>query len=279
MCYPQLMTSVAQIGQDNLSDDAATYAGRRIPSRIFQTWKSKTEFPGGFAYWMRTFRELNPSFAHLLWDDDDNRDFIAGGFDWFLRTYDGYPREIYRADAVRYFFLYCYGGIYADMDVECLKPLDRLLELGDIVLVRMGPDPDFPGSVPNAIMASRPRQEFWLFLISRLLQAAASPRSPEETTGPVLLKSALDLYLTRDLEWSGAAIRSVAERLPSGLQPMGGRPRFRLLPSREWFPLDWSDPIHQRVRREVLEGRLLTDEVKRELFPHASMVSYWSHMW
>ena len=250
-----------------------------IPALIFQTWKSKTNIPADFAYWMRSLDQFNPSFSHLLWDDDDNRGFVAAHFPWFLPVYNAYPKEIYRADAVRYFFLYFHGGLYADMDVECLKPLDGLLQSDSILFGRMGPDPDFPGSVPNAIMASPPRQEFWLFVMWHLLSNGPDSRAPELVTGPVLLKTSLDLYLGPDRAAVEAAVRSVCERLSGSLQPTEGRSSIRLLPSHEWFPLDWTDPTHQRLRRQVLDGNLLSEELKRALFPRSSMVTYWSHTW
>ena len=39
-----------------------------------------------------------------------------------------------RVDAVRYFLRYHYGGVYADLDFEALKPLDALLVEKDLVL-------------------------------------------------------------------------------------------------------------------------------------------------
>ena len=46
------------------------------------------------------------------------RDFIAKEYNWFLETYDAYPYPIQRADALRYFVVYHYGGIYADLDLQ-----------------------------------------------------------------------------------------------------------------------------------------------------------------
>jgi len=37
---------------------------------------------------------------------------IATKFPWFLDTYKSYPYGIQRADALRYFVLYEYGGVY-----------------------------------------------------------------------------------------------------------------------------------------------------------------------
>jgi mannosyltransferase OCH1-like enzyme len=145
-------------------------------------------------------------------DDADNRAFIGREFAWFLATYDTYPAEIYRADAVRYFYLYLHGGIYADMDTECLRPLDALTQRPGVVLGRMGSDEDFPHAVPNAIMASAPRCEFWLLVMALLLHLARYQGRPEQVTGP-----------------GGAAVRAAAvpgEGSAAGAQPAarGHRP-------------------------------------------------------
>jgi mannosyltransferase OCH1-like enzyme len=31
-----------------------------------------------------------------------------------------------RADSARYMYMYKYGGLYADLDMECLRPMDEL---------------------------------------------------------------------------------------------------------------------------------------------------------
>ena len=36
-----------------------------------------------------------------------------------------YPEPIMRADAIRYFLLYEYGGVYVYLDFEALRPLDE----------------------------------------------------------------------------------------------------------------------------------------------------------
>src|SRR5580765_6042565 len=157
----------------------------RVGARIFQTWKSKVTLPDNFAYWRSTLIDKNPSFFFTLWDDTDNRNFIAGHFPWFLAIYDRFPAEIYRADCVRYFHLYMYGGFYIDLDTECLQPLQKFVESQDVLLCRMGPYPDFSHAVPNAIMASRPREEFWLLVIA-IIRASYGfgLRGAEALTGP-----------------------------------------------------------------------------------------------
>ena len=70
-----------------------------------------------------------------------------------------------------------YGGIYADLDVECLKPLDEVLAEGDIVVGRMGSDFTNPHSIPNATMASKARQAFWLLPID-LIESGPGVQGP-----------------------------------------------------------------------------------------------------
>ena len=137
---------------------------------------------------------MNPEFSYELWDDCDNRQFVAREFPWFLDTYNSYPNEIYRVDTIRYLYLYLHGGFYIDLDTECVKALEPLVHTRDVLLGRMGNDTAFAHSIPNAIMASPPRQEFWLFLVYLLRHRSRLRLMPEHSTGPALLRTAVTLY-------------------------------------------------------------------------------------
>jgi inositol phosphorylceramide mannosyltransferase catalytic subunit len=253
-----------------------------IPPRLFQTWKSKENVPANFSHWRATFGTLNPRLECWLWDDKDNRRFIAEQFEWFLPTYERFPAEIFRADAVRYLFLYRYGGLYADMDTECLRPLDDLFGLNaDIILGRMG-DPAFAHSIPNAIMLARPRQNFWLLVVALIMTEKRPGLRPEHWTGPVALRRAVELYQSPDQRGRVAElIDSVRAHLSHDLSPASQSASIAILPDHALYPLNWSDPIHQHfVRRPIVhERRLLTAQQAAELFPKAFMVTYWAHSW
>lgn len=79
-------------------------------------------------------------------------------------------------------------------------------------------------------------------------------------TGPVVLKSAANIYMSKEPLISSQMIGMIARLLPEPLKPRTGRTEIKLLPPREWFPLDWSDPVHQALRKEIRCGRLLTEE-------------------
>uniref|UniRef100_A0A1I8FN04 Glycosyltransferase family 32 protein n=1 Tax=Macrostomum lignano TaxID=282301 RepID=A0A1I8FN04_9PLAT len=67
-----------------------------------------------------------PDFAYVLWTDDDAAAFLADKFPVHSAMFSGYAKALQRSDALRYFILSYFGGIYADMDVQCLRPFNRL---------------------------------------------------------------------------------------------------------------------------------------------------------
>ncbi|KMU79388.1 mannosyl phosphorylinositol ceramide synthase SUR1 [Coccidioides immitis RMSCC 3703] len=52
----------------------------------------------------------------MLWTDEKADAFIESQYPWFLETFRNYRYPIQRADAIRYFVLTYYGGIYIDLD-------------------------------------------------------------------------------------------------------------------------------------------------------------------
>lgn len=237
-----------------------------FPKRIFQTWKNKSP-PKKMAYWAETWRSNNPDYEYVLWDDADNRRFVAEKFPWFLPTYDGYDAEIKRADAIRYMFLYTYGGIYADLDFECLKPFDSLLEQYksyDIILGQMdssgtngansSTEWHSSNNIPNAIMISKPACQFWLRVLERMVVKAtvlAGKGRPEVESGPIVLK---EVY-----SWSYFD-------------------RIKLLPSSFLYPISWVTDEEERLAALKSDENSLTQTMKTK-YPSAYAVTYWAHSW
>lgn len=51
-----------------------------------------------------------------MWTDAKSRELIGTEYPWFLTDFDNYTHPIQRADAIRYFVLAHFGGIYIDLD-------------------------------------------------------------------------------------------------------------------------------------------------------------------
>ena len=102
----------------------------------------------------------------------------------------------------RYFVVRHFGGVYADMDFEALRPLDELLAGRSLVF---GLEPDshmarptvrdrgFSRIVCNALFASEARHPFWDHLFA-MLPGARGEENILDATGPFLLTRACDSY-------------------------------------------------------------------------------------
>lgn len=136
----------------------------RVPKRIWQTWKT-SEVPEKWRSSPESIRRLCPDWEYVLTTDEQNREFVQKEFPQFLDLYMSFDREIYRVDMVRYLLLYKYGGVYMDLDLELLRPLEDLLDIdSELYLVRT---PNL-GGYTNALMASAPGVTFWLDCIAEI---------------------------------------------------------------------------------------------------------------
>lgn len=169
-----------------------------IPGIIHQTWKTAS-VPEEFTCYTGTWKTFHPAWDYRLWTDDDNRRFLQAHYPSFMDVYDAYSSNIKRADAVRYFLLHHYGGLYADLDFECLKSLEPLFAAGRTCL--LGYEPALHSKklynrrrlVCNAIMASAPGHRFWKHVFS-VLRRNADERDVMDATGPRMLEQALESY-------------------------------------------------------------------------------------
>lgn len=149
-----------------------------IPRIIHQTWKDKN-IPPEYRQFQQSWQTHLPEWTYHLWTDEENRAFLATHYDWFLPIYDKYEQPIMRVDAVRYFWMYHYGGLYVDLDFQCLKSIEPLLERKNIVI---GLEPhdhlekeflqkyEFTQILCNAFMASVPKHPFWIEMIQQLIK-------------------------------------------------------------------------------------------------------------
>ena len=133
----------------------------QIPRIIHQTWKVET-LPPHWAEVRQACKEMMPDFEFKLWTDESSREFIASEYPWFLETFDSYPYNIQRADAIRYFVLHKYGGVYMDLDIGCQRRFTPLLRF-EVVLPET-----IPVGVSNDLIFSVPGHPFMDTLIHSL---------------------------------------------------------------------------------------------------------------
>jgi mannosyltransferase OCH1-like enzyme len=172
-----------------------------IPRIIHQSWKVE-QVPDRWLAYQQSWRKHHPDYEYRLWTDDANRAFVEQIFPELLPAYDGYRHPISRADLARYLVVCHYGGIYADLDCEALKPLDDLIAGHELIF---GVEPASHVSKPgfsqrglnrvvcNAVFASVPHHPFWQYLFPMLI-ASKDASNVLEAAGPYVLTRACDSY-------------------------------------------------------------------------------------
>ncbi len=118
----------------NLCDDLVMAPEPRIEKIIHQIWLSDT-VPAQYLTWQRTIQEKHPGWQYILWDARKIDEFGLTNKYLYARA----ERNAFKADIARYEILYRLGGIYLDMDVECLQSFEPLCRCCDFFA---GCDPD-----------------------------------------------------------------------------------------------------------------------------------------
>jgi hypothetical protein len=139
-------------------------------------------------------REENPNYTFHTWTLETGSYFLKESYPWFLETYNRYRYPRQRADALRYFLLWHYGGSYIESDISCRRPLDPLLDFSawfqreNVKLL----------GVSNDIMASRPGHPVFGEIIQSLHEHSHYYYFPSLTisrsTGRGFVNAMLEVY-------------------------------------------------------------------------------------
>ena len=175
-----------------------------IPKIIHLTYKDHN-IPASWKSTIPAWKKYNPDWEIRFWTDEDNRKLIESKYKWFLHVYDSYEYGIQRADAIRYFILYTYGGIYSDMDIEPTKNFNKLFTKKTDQEVYLIKSPQL-SYVTNCFMASKPKTKFWEDVFKEMKEVAKSPSifwvgkhwTVMNTTGPIMINKVYRNYKNKD---------------------------------------------------------------------------------
>jgi mannosyltransferase OCH1-like enzyme len=132
-----------------------------------------------------TWKALHPDFEYMFWSDEDIENFMLENYpEQYNSLFPKYDVKIKKIDAARYFILYHYGGIYADMDYKCQQRFFE--ELPDdkvsIAMSRVENDEGYQ----NALMISPKGHPFWE-IVFRNLEQYKDKCDVLECTGPKVI--------------------------------------------------------------------------------------------
>ena len=107
----------------------AAPSGRKIPNRVFMTWKDTKFFPL-HALQLKRFRQRNRDFSFEFFDDKRMNDYMDANFAGhpILEVFHYITVMAAKVDVWRYCILYKEGGVYCDIDSSLALPLRTLLK-------------------------------------------------------------------------------------------------------------------------------------------------------
>eukprot|EP01122_Echinamoeba_exundans_P003843 TRINITY_DN1389_c1_g1_i1.p1 TRINITY_DN1389_c1_g1~~TRINITY_DN1389_c1_g1_i1.p1 ORF type:complete len:280 (-),score=46.03 TRINITY_DN1389_c1_g1_i1:166-1005(-) len=104
-----------------------------IPKQLHQICVSGPEtLSDNYRSWQQTWIKAHPQWQYTLWSHQEIEELIATHYSWFLPFYLAYPHWTQRFDVAKYFILHHFGGVYVDMAMRCVRPLDDLVAGGDL---------------------------------------------------------------------------------------------------------------------------------------------------
>lgn len=213
----------------------------KIPKHIHQIWIGG-KIPKNFSALSKTWQEKHPLWRYTLWTDDKVKNFS------FSKCKDAFDKALSigaKADILRYEILYQYGGVYVDIDFECIKPLDDLVMSHDFFTSIGGFD-----YVANSLigsMAFYPLLEKILHFLE--FKTAQELKNPWYDTGPFFFTRQVYHYLRKN---PGNAV---------------------VYPSRFFHPLP------NTWRFSYRKGELSKDFIHSFFIPETFAVHYWAESW
>jgi hypothetical protein len=162
----------------------------RIPKRIYQTWKTR-EVPSKVADTITELRNNNPTYEYYLFGDKECREYLIKNYDKeYIDAFDDLIPGAFKADFWRYAILAKEGGVYIDLDMKPLKPLDYILGDSDFITIkdRIGHTDKY--AIFQAFIATVPNHPFLIETRNYVLgniQKHYHGGSPLGITGPLAM--------------------------------------------------------------------------------------------
>jgi mannosyltransferase OCH1-like enzyme len=168
-----------------------------IPRCIHQIWiQGADAVPPRYRAAALTWKKRNPGWTHRLWDEKSLRALMLARAPEWWAVYSVQPEVEAKADVARYALLHAIGGLYADIDTECRRPIGPLLARSNSRLHATYYSGDRRSPIEcatNSVVASCPRHPIWS-LVLRRLEGNGLHMLVVCRTGPDMLRPLLRQY-------------------------------------------------------------------------------------
>jgi mannosyltransferase OCH1-like enzyme len=182
-----------------------------IPKIIHQIWwQGEDNIPKTYPNHTTSWKTINKDYKYYFWDEQKIKKLLKSYPKNIQKRFNEYPRMIQKIDMAKFIILHTYGGLYVDIDSECIKPINDLLKNKKIVLIEMnisGLEKLFSFgylnglALQNGVMAGQKNHYFWIHCLNSLVNEDITQRIYEphfryilRTVGPALLTEAYKKY-------------------------------------------------------------------------------------
>ena len=154
-----------------------------IPRILHQIWVGPNPLPEEFQDYRESWRRHHPNWEMRLWTDENlPTDLVRE------EAYERLRKPAERADIIRLEVLLRFGGLYVDMDMECLRSIEPLLDGVEFCTAAVK-----PGRISNTVIGATPGHA--------LLEQAVAEVKPvteygldKSATGPFFLNNLVRRY-------------------------------------------------------------------------------------
>jgi mannosyltransferase OCH1-like enzyme len=167
-----------------------------FPRIIHQTGPTDiSKWPNIWKLCQKTWIHKFPNWEYKFWNDEDIDILVKTFFPNLYTIFKNYDVHIKRVDLAKYCILQKYGGIYVDLDYECIKKFEHFIR-GDKISVAVSPysnNDNNNDSYLNALITSPPGHPFWN-TVFELIEKHKDISEVLTATGPNLLMEAIKLH-------------------------------------------------------------------------------------
>ena len=170
-----------------------------IPKIIHQTCKTD-DIPDQWVDLVRSWKTYHPDWQYKLWTNKNGVEFVKNEYPDFYATYCNLSYDIQRADAIRYLAVHKFGGLYVDIDYECLQSFDEFLTQHQFII---GQEPEEQAIghgqkslLCNALFGAEPEHRFLGALLELIQKAppALTHLDVLATTGPIMVQRCFEEF-------------------------------------------------------------------------------------
>lgn len=156
---------------------------------LHQTWKNNN-FTDLQLKNVNNNKKVFKNWEYKFWDDESLFKFVKEEFPELYDFWNSLQPFIKKIDSIRYMWLYKYGGVYSDFDIEWKKNLEDVLKYENAYIpvhnlkLNYGKD---KGNASPALMASNKGNIIWLMMLRYVAEHGGE--TVQLATGPKALSN------------------------------------------------------------------------------------------